>query len=119
MKSFALISLNPPIFIRPMDAKPKRIKPGFSVVPQAQEDPPTFNKATHKLVRTRTVTESAVNHRFNVVALDANELERKTIETNQEAQRPNLERWIAKLKAGEATPAQVQKALAWVIQEVM
>jgi hypothetical protein len=117
MKPFALITTDPLEFIRPMDAMPNKVKSGYAVVPQVKADAPTYDPATQKLQAERTVSAGAVTHGFTKISLTPEELAQRQKAAQQEAERPNIANWITTLKAGSATNAQVQRAVAWLLRD--
>jgi hypothetical protein len=117
MKPFALITLSPLEFIRPMDAMPNKVKSGYAVVPQVQADAPTFDPATQKLQAERAVSADMVTYGFAIIPLTLDEKKAMQRITQQESELPNIAAWIDTLRAGNATNLQVQRAIAWLLRD--
>ena len=92
---------------------------GWKWVPMVQGTEPTLNDpTTEKIVDDDPlITADAFTMRRKVVTMSQSEQERRAKELAHQTAGSNKELWIDTLEAGNATPAQVQKALAWSIRQ--
>lgn len=77
-------------------------------------DKPSFNAATHKVIQSGwTITESAANPVWEVVALSQAELDA----ISQASEAVIIKQAISLFKAGTATNAQIQRAIAYLLKQ--
>lgn len=76
----ALIKLSPLEFVREV-ADGTVCKPTHAVVPIVEEAAPSYDSATEKLVRNRTVSQDQVTNGFSVVNLSAAEIAKNELES--------------------------------------